>query len=348
MHRGQYHKMNTNHIPTERTLIDTALTALRALGIDAEVERRHPKLGRAQADALVRVRHGDQEILYAAEVKRGLRPALLGAVLQQLERLGEQALLVADYVTPPLADALRARRVAFIDAAGNAYLDRPPLLVWVKGQRPKERAVPQPMGRAFQASGLQVIFALLCHHEQVDHPYREIAKLAGVAHGTVGWVMAELPKLGFVAEVGRKRRLLQPERLLQQWVEAYARTLRPKLILGRFKAEKLDWWETVDPLKYGLTMGGEGAAARLTRHLRPGTLTFFGTKAEPRFLLDHRLRTDPSGEVEILHRFWLFDNDDPALAPTLLVYADLLAIGDARCLETAKRLYEGILARLGR
>ena len=338
--------MDKNHILADKNLIDTALAAVRQLGIDAEVERRQPKLGRAQADALIRVRHGDQEILYAAEVKRGLRPAFLGAVLQQLERLGEQVLLVTDYVTPPLADELRARRVAFIDTAGNAYLDRPPLLVWVKGQRPAMRAAAQTAGRAFQASGLQVVFALLCHPEQVDLPYREIAKRAGVAHGTVGWVMAELPKLGFVAEVGGKRRLLQPERLLQQWVEAYARTLRAKLILGRFKAEKLDWWETVDPLRYGLIMGGEGAAARLTRYLRPGTLTFYGEKAEPRFLLDHRLRTDPAGEVEILRRFWGFDNDDPALTPTLLVYADLLAIGDARCLETAKRLYDGILARL--
>jgi hypothetical protein len=85
-------------------------------------------------------------------------------------------------------------------------------------------------------------------------------------------------------------------------------------------------------------MGGEGAAARLTRYLRPGTLTFYGEKAEPRFLLDHRLRTDPAGEVEILRRFWGFDNDDPALTPTLLVYADLLAIGDARCLEIEERL----------
>ena len=340
--------MDTKHIPAEKALVDTALTALRELGIEAEVERQQPKLGRAQADALIRVRHGDQEILYAADVKRGLRPALLGAVLQHLERLGEQGLLVTDYVTPPLADALRARRVAFIDTAGNAYLDRPPLLVWVKGQRPTRRDAPLRMGRAFQASGLHVIFALLCRHELVDRPYREIAKLAGVAHGTVGWVMAELPRLGFVAEVGHKRRLLQPERLLQQWVEAYARTLRPKLVLGRFKAERLDWWETVDVLKYGLTMGGEGAAARLTRHLRPGTLTFFGKQAEPRFLLDHHLRTDPSGEVEILRRFWNFDNEDPALVPTLLVYADLLAIGDARCLETAKRLYDGILAQLAK
>jgi hypothetical protein len=340
--------MDKNYILADKNLIDTALAAVRQLGIDAEVERRQPKLGRAQADALIRVRHGDQEILYAAEVKRGLRPAFLGAVLQQLERLGEQALLVTDYVTPPLADELRARRVAFIDTAGNAYLDRPPLLVWVKGQRPAKRAAAQTAGRAFQASGLKVIFALLCHPEQADLPYREIAKQAGVAHGTVGWVMAELLKLGFVAEVGGERRLLQPERLLQQWVEAYARTLRARLVLGRFKAEKLDWWGTVDPLKYELTMGGEGAAARLTRHLRPGTLTFYGEKAEPRFLLDHRLRTDPAGEVEILRRFWGFDNDDPALTPTLLVYADLLAIGDTRCLETAKRLYDGLLPRLGR
>ena len=144
------------------------------------------------------------------------------------------------------------------------------------------------------------------------------------------------------------RRLLQPERLLQQWVEAYARTLRPKLVLGRYKTETLDWWKTVDPQKYGLKLGGEAAAARLTRHLRPGTLTFFGPKAEPRFLLDQHLKTDPAGEVEILRRFWQFDNRAPALTPTLLVYADLLAIGDARCLETAKLLYDDIAAGLNK
>ncbi len=338
--------MDTARVPTKEDLIDAALAALRGLGINAEIERAQPSLGRAWADALVRVWHGDQEILYAADVKRGLRPATLGVVLQQLERLGEQALLVTDHVTPPLADALRARRVAFIDSAGNAYLDRPPLLVWVKGQRPTERFAPRPVGRTFQTSGLRVVFALLCNSELVDHPYREIAKLAGVAHGTVGWVMAELPGLGFVTEVGGKRRLLQPERLLQQWIEAYARTLRPKLFLGRFKAEALDWWETVDPLRYGLTMGGEGAVARLTHRLRPETLTFFGTTAEPRFRLHHFLRSDPRGDVELLRRFWSFENDEPGLAPTLLVYADLLIHGEARCLEAAKLLNEGILARL--
>jgi len=43
-----------------------------------------------------------------------------------------------------------------------------------------------------------------------------------------------------------------------------------------------------------------------------------------------------------------FENPEPALVPTLLVYADLLAIGDARCLETAKLLYDQILAEFNR
>ncbi len=56
------------------------------------------------------------------------------------------------------------------------------------------------------------------------------------------------------------------------------------------------------------------------------------------------MKTDPNGEVEILRRFWQFKKPESALAPTLLVYADLLAIGDARCLETAKLFYDQILA----
>ena len=110
------------------------------------------------------------------------------------------------------------RGIAFLDEAGNAYLNHPPLLIWVKGQRPKEKLNrANPTTRTFNPSGLQVIFPLLCHPEWANRPYREIAALAGVAHGTVGWVLAELPKLGFLAEVGGKRRLLQPERLLHQW-----------------------------------------------------------------------------------------------------------------------------------
>ncbi|HET8580085.1 MAG TPA: type IV toxin-antitoxin system AbiEi family antitoxin, partial [Nitrospiraceae bacterium] len=244
----------------------------------------------------------------------------------------------------------RNRGVAFIDAAGNAYLNRPPLLIWIKCEKPLvPLEIAQKTGRAFRPSGLRVLFTILCKPTLVNRPYREIARHAGVAHGTVGWTMAEMPKLGYVTLAGGKRRLMQPERLLQQWVEAYARTLRPKLLIGRYRAETLDWWTEMETARYGLVLGGEAAAAKLTKILRrPGTLALYGPKVDARLLLARRLKPDPAGNVEFLRRFWAFEGDLPGMAPTVLVYADLVAIGDARTLEAAKELQREILARFVR
>lgn len=324
-------------------LLDAALQRLRGYGIAAEIEAREPNLGRTRADALIRIGQGDHEARYAVELKHGLRPNALGAVIHQIERFGVQGLLVADHVTPPMADELRARHIPFVDAAGNAFLDQPPIYLLVKGQKPPAMAREQKAARAFQAAGLQVLFALICHPEWVNLPYREIAQRANVAHGTVGLVMAELPPLGFLAELRGKRRLLQRERLLQQWAEFYPRTLRPKLLLGRYRAETLKWWDTVDPTKYAAVLGGEPAGGRITRYLRPGTATFYMEKIDPRLLLDLQLRNDAHGNVEILRRFWTFAGEDPALAPEPLVYADLMATGDGRCIETGKLVYERIV-----
>jgi hypothetical protein len=322
-------------------LLATALGRLQARGLAATVEAREVQLRKTKADALVRIGYGGREVTYTAELKRGLRPNALGAVIHQVERLGEQGLLVADYVTPPMAEELRTRGIQFVDAAGNAYLDQPPLLVWIKGEKPTTlRPADQPTGRAFQASGLQVMFALLCNPEWVTLPYREIALRADVAHGTVGWVMTELTKLGYIAEMRGRRALVQRERLLQQWAEFYPRTLRPRLLLGRYQAETLAWWETLDPTTYGAVLGGEPAGGRITHYLRPGAATFYTRKIEPRLLIDLRLRTDPAGNVEIYRKFWTFDAPDAALAPEPLVYADLMATGDGRCIETAKMIYE--------
>jgi hypothetical protein len=129
-------------------LLATALQRLQGYGLAAEIERREVQLRKTKADALVRIGYGGREATYAVELKRGLRPNGLGAVIHQIERLGEPGLLVADHVTPPMADELRARRVPFIDAAGNAFLDQPPLFVWVKGQKPLA-----DMGAAKPAAG---------------------------------------------------------------------------------------------------------------------------------------------------------------------------------------------------
>ena len=327
-----------------KDLLETALARLRGYGVAAAIEDNGVPPRNTRADASVRLGYGGRDATYVVVLKRGLRPAALNAVVHQIERLGAPGLFVADFITPPIANELRTRRIPFLDAAGNAFLDQPPLFIWVQGRKQLTAGLArQPAGRAFQASGLQVLFALICHPEWIDLPYREIARRANVAHGTVGWVMAELPKLGYANEMRGKRRLLQRERLLQQWAEFYPHTLRPRLLLGRYRAETLAWWDTFDPTRYGAVLGGEPAGGRITRYLRPATATFYADRIDPRLLLDLRLRTEEDGNVEIYRRFWTFDGDDATLAPEPLVYADLMTNGDGRCMETARLIYERIV-----
>jgi len=330
-------------------LIEGALAAGLGLGLQLRQIEGVPHPVGPEPDAWVRMAIGETTLDLPVLVRRDVTPDTLGAIAHRMARWGGKALLVAGYVPPAMADALRAMGTAFLDGAGNAFLDVPPVFVWVKGQRKRIAAEAQePLGRAFQPRGLQVLFALLCNPGLVDRPYREIATHARVAHGTVGWVMAELPQLGFMGEVKGHRRLLQGERLLAQWVEAYARTLRPKLLLGKYATEKLDWAQGAEVEPFGLLLGGEPAGERLTGYLKPATATFFGEQVDARFLAAHRLRKDPAGKVECRRRFWAFEAEEPHLVPTILVYADLLAIGDGRCLETAALLLERIHARLVR
>ncbi len=331
----------------EKNLIVAALKAIRPFGLHGTILAEDLTTATGQTDAMVRLEFGDTTIDYVVEAKRNLRAGILGPALHQLARFQGNKLLITDYITPQMADELRNRGTEFIDAAGNAYLNQPPLLIWVKGQRPQEPLwAKEQVGRAFQTTGLQVLFTLLCKPEAVNLPYREIAALAGVAHGTVGWVMPELPKLGFMIEINKKRRLVDGERLLKQWIDAYIRKLRPKLILGRYAADALDWTTNMDAAKYGLLLGGEPAAYRMTKHLRPGAATFYGEKVNPKFLIDQRLRPDPNGNVEILKRFWKFEETTPGMVPPILIYADLLATGDARCLEAAELIYDALANQL--
>ncbi|MCZ7564347.1 MAG: type IV toxin-antitoxin system AbiEi family antitoxin [Burkholderiales bacterium] len=303
----------------------------------------------------MRLAHGKDEALYAVELKRAVRPGTLGGVLHELGRLGKRALLVTDYVTPQVAEALRARRVQFIDTAGNAYLEHPGLLVWVKGQKPAARLSAPRLGRAFQPTGLQVLFTLLCDPEAINRPYRELAAMAGVAHGTVGWVIPDLQRQGFVAELKRRRRgrrLYQRKRLLAQWVDAYARLLRPRTLIGRYYVPTLEGWRDWPLAQHEALWGGEPAAALLTEYLRPGELTIYAAKLPGLLAAQKRFQKGPApgqaAAVDVRRRFWNFpgDPDHPDLTPPVLVYADLLATGDARCMETAQLVYDAHVARL--
>ena len=96
--------------------------------------------------------------------------------------------------------------------------------------------------------------------------------------------------------------------------------------------------------------GGEVAAAKLTRRLKPQMVTIYADQLPGRLIIENKLRKAADGEIEILKPFWNFEHDltNRDIAPPLLVYADLMATGDQRNVETAGIIYDKYLARLDR
>ncbi len=348
-----------NHQPPrtevkEKELLQEAVRVLEAYGIPAQIKPELRKLtgDRARADTAFDLFLAGKHQTFLVEVKRWLTPATLGHVVTRLRDFGKNAILVTDYVTPPVAEKLKELDIAFVDAAGNAYLFRPPAMIWVAGRKPLVRRQRFRPGRAFQPTGLKLVFALLCRPELINTGFREIAQFAGVAHGTVGWVLGDLREMGYLVETGNKRtrvrRLRQTRKLLTLWAEAYARTLYPQLLMDRYQTTDADWWKKLDAAKYNVLLGGEPAAAVATRYLGPGVVTLYVDKTPARLMVDYRLRKAEGGNIELRQRFWPFDHawKHPTLAPPVLIYADLLATGDARCIETAQLIYDRYLARL--
>lgn len=336
----------------EGQLLADALAALRrATGLKAVVVAREPRTpGGVRPDAAIQIEGDGKRFRFFVETKAVDRVVALAAAKHQLKPFGRQGVLVAPYVTAELADHCRKKLdLQFIDAVGNAYLRAPGLYVFVRGERPQGPAVTTKGTRGGgTATGLRVMFAILCKPDLLNAPYREIVAAAGVALGAVGWVFFDLRGRGYITGGKRRRdrRLLEPGRLLEEWVTNYPVKLRPKLNQHRFRAPDPNWWQNAR-LPDGARWGGEVAAARLTGYLKPATCTIYIDPAKrrdglARLAKEHRFRADPDGAVEILDAFWNFPPDPtrPELVPALLIYADLMATLDPRNLEIAKQIRE--------
>jgi hypothetical protein len=330
----------------QERILDTAVVALgRTTGINARV---HPvTIGRHRAtDAIIEVETDRHKHRFGAEVKtvdRFATPAMLKA---QGQALHDPPLLVAPYITREVAEHCRQLRLPFIDTAGNTYLEAAGLLVYVVGQaRPVE--LWQGNFRALNRAGLKLTFALLCRPRLLDENYRNIAAAAGVALGTVGAAMKDLEARGFfnLETHPHLRKLLDPKRMLEEWVTHYPITLRPKLNLGRFRADPQRLQHTaLAPLN--AYWGCEPAAEKLTRYLKPAHFTIYTGEPIAKLVAAGRMRAEAGGNVEILEKFWKFPtahtdkNDAPDVVPPILAYADLLATNDGRNAEAARMIYE--------
>lgn len=285
---------------------------------------------------------------FIVEVKSAIRTSNQGLVLSQLQQLKQQSdqpiLVIADFISKNATQALKDIGINYIDTAGNAFIKHKDLVFFIEGQK-KVKKERTNQSRAFQEAGLKILFYLLSNPEHLQDAYRTIADKADVSLGSVSHVVAELEDLNYLLKTKDKRVLKNKKELLERWIVEYNAVLRPRIVRKRMRfinADDIRNWRTINThTDNGVILwGGEPGGALLTENLRPEKFTVFTDLELAEVAKTLHLVPDQNGEVEVLQKFWNTDFENSNVAPTLLVYADLISSGFGRNIETAKQIGE--------
>lgn len=280
------------------------------------------------------------------EVKRELRAHHLKE-LEEMALNNKKFMIVAENIFPTLKQELREKKIAYLDAAGNIFVNVDQFYIWLDGNKyTKPKAGGQ--NRAFTKTGLKVIFYFLVRPLAVNETYQQIATATEVAIGNIKNILDGLKEAGYLLQLDeRGMELINKKALLDRWITGYRETLKPALLIGNYNMwnrEKFLHWQKLPKLKHKMFWGGEPAAQEMTNHIRPEILTLYTDDEDYPFTNKWTLIPTEKGDVKIYRTFWnkiLQNNAD--LVPTLLVYADLLIENDPRNLEAAKIIYEKYL-----
>lgn len=304
--------------------------------------------GISQIDGLLPIFYQNECTKFSVLVKLHLHHAVIERILAEKESYASNLMIITDQLGAKHVEMLIDAGVAFMDMAGNTSLDLPGMSTLITGRKLSEGLRQPTVGRAFQTSGIKLIYAFLTdlgscdnlNNALINQSFRSINQQTGISLGSIGWIFKDLRDAGFIVMDGKTRLLMDRKKLFNKWVSGYIDRLRPKLITKRFSASTNDWWKSVHLNSPDQLWGGEVAAAKLTGFLKPQTVTIYTNSGIDDLILDAGLRIDQDGEVELMHSFWKKPIAHKDCTHPILVYADLLANDIDRNKEAAKRVYD--------
>jgi hypothetical protein len=331
--------------------IGAARERLREFGIALEMEARDTLGPLAHADvgidAIVTLSRAEARERYAVVMKE---PMTLSSMAHGASPTSPHPLLIiGDRITRRSAAAFRDAGIQFVDALGNAFITFGNVFVEVQGRTEpmiQISANRQHIGRRQQAANIfssrrsQVILVLLTWPELSTAKVREIANAAGVSTGQAHDALAQLEQAGFLVPVSR--RLDRADELLDYWTAAYPTGLGRRLEIAKYHGDP-SRPISGPPATQAIYLSSESAEG--TGIARPATLTVYLDALDPRLPIMNRWNSSPdrAPNVFVRRKFWVSPHPDEERssasgqnAPWPLVYADLVATGDARLGEVAR------------
>lgn len=327
---------------TEHEVIHIALENLQK---NAGVTGRWEEYGPLGLDGKLDIIVENQTISLNVEIKNELRNHQLPFLMEQAARYGN-LMVVANNIFPKIKEELRKNKIAYLETNGNIWLQQNGILLWIDTQKPVNE-IRNKVNRAFTKTGLKVVLHFLLQEQDINLPYRDIATITDVGLGNINYIMTGLKEMGFLVKVDKKQyKLINKKELLEKWMPAYAERLQPALKIGTFrflKDEDFLNWKNLRLQNKKTWWGSEPAGDLLTNYLRPATLTLYTTETRNDLIKNYRLIPDEKGNIKVYKKCWYYDDVNNDIAPPLLVYADLMNVGDRRCMETAQKIYDELL-----
>jgi hypothetical protein len=311
------------------------------------------------SDGTILVHHAGDAYSFCVNIKTHLHAAMLDRLItdHKDQPKSDRMLIVTDQIADKHADILIKAGIPFIDTAGNVFINLPGLYIATTGRRLKTSPRTPAPGRAFQRTGLKLVFAALTDPHLNGDPkqsllnklFRDIAKQTGMALGSVGWILRALQDDGYIVDNDDGFRvLIDRKNLLQKWTSSYTDRIYHRQTVRSFSAGTPAWWQNLDLDAQNWLWGGEVAAAKLAGFLKPYIITLYGDGSPNDLILRGSLRPDDNGNVQIRRPFWTpwphaarKDCTHP-----LLVYADLLASDIDRNMDAAQRIYDQYLRQI--
>ena len=278
----------------------------------------------------------------------------INALISQIKSLPDRVILFANFINPVMAEKLRRRSIEFVDCAGNLSLKNKQFNFSVKGKKLSQLRSRRVRGRAFNAAGLKLIFAIFNEPKFLHASYREISNKINIALGSVGPVIDDLYASGYILDDGVDeggRRLVNKKRLFERWVDGYLEKLRPQQIQACYSSANDDWWKEAEPSKFQGVWGGEVIIAKSTPFMVPETISlYFSSDSKYKEFANHYgLREDDGGDICVYKNFWspsyAGDENIDGLSP-MIVYADIVDSINPGSWDVAKTFYGDAIAHL--
>lgn len=274
----------------------------------------------------------------------------IGTVLLKLKDGSKknEILLISRYINPEVAETLKAHQIAFADLAGNMHIKRKGIYLFIKGnKRTDDGQLQSSLAATF--SEFKLVFIFLTWPEYLKKSYREMGQATGTALGAVSNTIKSLKSQKLLVDLKEHGlKLVDKQKLIDRWVDIYISKYRNKLLLGTYETELHEWWKDCEIIKYDAKWSGEIAAANIVGIIQPGIATIFTESVDARLIAKYKLKKSPQGKVEALKQFWAIEQKEPQHGkavdsnnvPILMIYADLLARSNDRCLEAASHIYD--------